>query len=60
MVGTRTTRNLVPEAPTLPAPKTPSAVPFCWGGNQAEFQDMPTVKELPARPKKRVHTSRAS
>ncbi len=49
--GIRKTSNLVPEAPTLPAPKIPRAVPLLWSGNQAEHQAMPTVNEFPANPK---------
>ena len=42
--------NLVTDAPTLPAPNTPSARPWCWRGHQAETQAMPTLNELPAKP----------
>src|SRR5690349_2468078 len=47
----RITSNFVPDAPTLPAPNTPSAVPLEFGGNHAEHHEMPTVNELPASPK---------
>src|SRR3989304_6132806 len=36
--------NLVTEAPTFPAPKTPRAKPWRSGGNQAEHQAMPMGK----------------
>jgi hypothetical protein len=46
--------NLVTLAPTFPAPKTPKAKP-CWSlGNQAEFQAMPTLKLLPAKPTRKA------
>ncbi len=41
---------LVTEAPTLPAPKVPSARPWRLFGNHTEFQAMPAVNELPAMP----------
>ena len=49
--------NLVTEAPTLPAPKTPSANPWCSRGCQAEFHAIPELKELPAKPTKNARTS---
>ena len=52
IAGKRPTSSLVPEAPTFPAPKVPSANPFRSGGNQTEFQEIPTEKEFPARPKR--------
>jgi hypothetical protein len=42
--------SLVSEAPTLPAPKVPSANPWRSRENQAAFQAMPAENELPARP----------
>ena len=50
MPGTKTSSSFVPAAPTLPAPKIPSAVPLRRDGNHAEFHAMPTENELPARP----------
>ena len=55
--GTNATSSFVPAAPTLPAPKTPSAVPLSRCGNQAEFHAMPTEKLLPARPNSAVQIS---
>jgi osmoprotectant transport system permease protein len=52
--------NLVTEAPTLPAPNTPSANPCRLRGYQAEFQAMPTLKELPANPTRKASTSSSS
>ena len=49
--------NLVTEAPTFPAPKTPSANPWCARGCHAEFQAMPELNELPAKPTKKASTS---
>ena len=58
MVGTnRPTRSFVPEAPTFPPPNTPRARPLLFLGNQAEFQAIPAVNELPARPNSRVQAS---
>ena len=48
--------SLVTEAPTLPAPKTPSANPCCERGNHALFQAMPLLKELPAKPMRKAST----
>jgi hypothetical protein len=52
--GTATMRagpmNFVTDAPTLPAPKTPSANPCRFCGHQALTQAMPTLNELPAKP----------
>ena len=48
--------SLVTEAPTLPAPKTPSAKPCCERGNQALFQAMPSTNELPAKPMRKART----
>ena len=42
--------NFVTDAPTLPAPKTPSAKPWCSRGHHALTQAMPTLNALPARP----------
>ena len=49
--------NLVTEAPTLPAPKTPSAKPCRSRGVHAEFHEMPALKELPAKPTRKASTS---
>jgi hypothetical protein len=50
--GTAAIRNgptsFVTDAPTLPAPKTPSAKPCFARGNQAAFQAMPTESRLAA------------
>ncbi|MCU0314545.1 MAG: hypothetical protein MUC84_10865 [Solirubrobacteraceae bacterium] len=42
--------SFVIDAPTLPAPNTPSAKPWWSAGYQAETQAMPTANEVPARP----------
>ena len=59
--GTAAIRNgptsLVTDAPTLPAPNTPSARPWRAFGNQAAFQAMPTENELPATPYIKAHAS---
>ena len=48
--------SLVTDAPTFPAPKTPSAKP-CWErGNQALFHAMPELNELPAKPMRNART----
>ena len=52
--GMKSTSNFVPDAPTLPAPNTPRAVPLDLAGYHAEFHEMPTAKELPARPNPRA------
>ena len=49
--------NLVSEAPTFPAPKTPRAKPWRLCGHQALTQAMPTLKELPAKPTRKAQTS---
>jgi hypothetical protein len=49
--------NFVIDAPTLPAPNTPSAKPWRWRSAQAAFQAIPIEKELPAMPNKNAHTS---
>ena len=50
--------SLVTEAPTLPAPNTPSAKPCCVRGNHALFQAMPELKnELPAKPMRNASTN---
>ncbi len=41
------------DAPTFPAPNTPSAVPFDRSGNHAEFHAMPTVNAVPREPEQR-------
>ena len=47
--------SLVTDAPTLPAPKVPSATPWRCAENQAEVHATPLVNELPARPKNSAH-----
>ncbi|OLT40148.1 hypothetical protein BJF86_04870 [Serinicoccus sp. CNJ-927] len=49
--------NLVTDAPTLPAPKSPRAKPCRSRGAQAAFQAMPTLKALPAKPTRNASTS---
>ncbi len=48
--------SLVTDAPTLPAPNTPSANPWRSRDDQAAFHAMPIENELPAMPKKNAHT----
>jgi hypothetical protein len=57
MPGIHTIKSFVPAAPTLPAPKIPSAVPLRLDGNHAEFHEMPTEKVLPARPNRTAQIS---
>ena len=54
MPGRKTRSSFVPDAPTLPAPNIPRANPLVRDGNHAEFQAIPTVKWLPARPNSRA------
>ena len=49
-------KSLVRDAPVLPAPKMPSAVPCNRCGNQADVYAMPTAKVVPAMPMKRPST----
>lgn len=49
--------NLVTEAPTLPAPKNPSAKPWFSRGCQALFQAMPELNELPEKPMRKARPS---
>ena len=42
--------SFVIEAPTLPAPNTPSAKPCRSGGYQTETQAIPTANDTPAKP----------
>ena len=51
--------NFVTDAPTLPAPKMPSAKPCRPRLNHAEFHAVPTEKELPAKPTRKARTSSA-
>jgi hypothetical protein len=48
--------NFVTEAPTLPAPKTPSAKPCRSRPYHAAFHAMPTEKRLPAKPTRNART----
>ncbi len=49
--------NLVIDAPTLPAPKTPSARPCRCLEYQAAFHAVPTENRLPAKPTRNASTS---
>jgi hypothetical protein len=49
--------NLVTDAPTLPAPNTPSARPCRSLLYQAEFHAVPTENRLPAKPTRNASTS---
>ena len=49
--------NLVTDAPTFPAPKTPRAKPWCARGHHAATHAMPTLNELPAKPTRKARTS---
>src|SRR5688572_27449678 len=51
------TSNLVPDAPTFPAPNTPIAVPFSRFGNHADTHATPTVKQFPANPNRAEYAS---
>src|SRR5262245_51019130 len=57
MPGASATSIFVPAAPTLPAPKTPSAQPLVSSENHAAFQEMPDEKLFPARPKRAAQIS---
>ena len=52
--------SFVTDAPTLPAPKTPSAMPCRSFGNHAAFHAMPTENEFPATPYSIAHISSSS
>ena len=48
--------DFVTEAPTLPAPNSPRAKPWCSRGCHAEFQAMPAENALPANPTRKAST----
>ena len=49
--------NFVTDAPTLPAPNSPSAKPLRRSLNQALFHETPTEKLLPTKPTRNANTS---